>query len=198
MQLDNPPEFVDTPGALLKTLPDLPGLPAECPRRARIQLDLLLLGIESLERLGGEAMLYAAKELQLQHLIQNRVVLWRIRSTSPYRRFPQRRPLSLDEAKALTLVTCYLARRLIGVVRELLLAYQRLQSQNLPLDGHFQLNDYLERFRSYFRKRMQPRRVLEDEKLNTLAIDVLIKLLLCGGTAGSARLWTSLFDGEVE
>ncbi|MBD2099679.1 DUF3038 domain-containing protein [Leptolyngbya sp. FACHB-261] len=200
MQVNSSTDFADNqePSALFETLPELSGLPAECPRRTRIQLDLLLLSIESVERLGAEAMLYAAKDLQLQHLIKNRVVLWRLRSTSPYRRQTQRRPLSLDEAKALTLVTCYLARRLTVLIRQLLLAQQQLNEQGLGVEQHFRLNDYLERFRSYFRKRMQPRRLMDDAKLNEMAIELLNKLLLCSGTAGPARLWASLFDGEVE
>jgi hypothetical protein len=49
---------------------------------------------------------------------------------------------------------------------------------------------------------MNPRRTWvmahsSDEKLNELAIDVLRQLLFCTGTAGSQRLWSSLFDGEV-
>ena len=39
--------------------------------------------------------------------------------------------------------------------------------------------------------------VYDDEKLNQLALNLLSQLLFYTGTAGTQRLWNSLFDGEV-
>jgi hypothetical protein len=187
----------------LENLPD-PDLPAGvCPRRARLEIDLMLLAIEALDLGGSEAILSATKELELQEIIQNRVALWRLRSTNPLRRYSQRQPLSLVEAKALVAIACHLARRLTVVIRQLLLAYQQLTEKQLSVEHHFRLYDYLERFRAHFRARMNPRRAgvlaySSDEKLNELALGLLGKLLFCTGTFGMQRLWISLFDGEVE
>lgn len=187
---------------ILDSLPDQPGAEEGCPRRARLQLDLILLAIEALDLDGSEAILIVAKELGLQNVIKNRVALWRIRSTNPFRRYSQRRPLSQAEAKALVIIACHLARRLTVLIRQLLLGYQQLSEKQLSLDHHFRLADYLERFRAHFRSRMNPRRAgvmayNTDEKLNQLALDLLEQLLFCTGTYGSQRLWSSLFDGEV-
>lgn len=173
-----------------------------CPRRAKQQLDLILLAIEALDLGGSEAILIVADELGLQDIIKNRVNLWQIRSTNPLRRFSKRRPLKQSEAKALVAIICYIARRLTVVVRQLLLVEQQLKEKGQPLDQNFRLADYLLRFRSHFRQRMNPRRASvmeygEDDKLNALALDLLEQLLFCTGTAGSQRLWVSLFDGEV-
>ncbi len=200
MQLNSPP-LQSTP-LILDSLPDLPIADDVCPRRARLQIDLMLLAIEALDLSGSEAILVMATELELQSIIKNRVSLWRLRSTNPLRRYSQRRPLTLAEAKALVLVGCYLARRLTVLIRQLLLAYQQLSEKQLSMEHHFRLNEYLERFRAHFRSRMNPKRAIvaaydSDEKLNELALNLLTQLLFCTGTYGVQRFWVSLFDGEV-
>ncbi|HEY9897181.1 MAG TPA: DUF3038 domain-containing protein [Candidatus Sericytochromatia bacterium] len=198
MQLNSPPA---TP-LILESLPT-PALADEaCPRRARLEIDLLLLAIEALDLSGSEAILIVANELELQGIIKNRVSLWRLRSTNPLRRYSQRRPLTLTEAKALVMVGCYLARRLTVLIRQLLLAYQQLSDKQLSMEHHFRLSEYLERFRAHFRSRMNPKRAIvaaynSDEKLDELALNLLTQLLFCTGTHGMQRFWASLFDGEV-
>jgi hypothetical protein len=201
MQLNSPPG-PSTP-LILENLPDFPLPEGGCPRRARAQIDLLLLAIEALDLANAEAILLVIQDLELQSVIKNRVALWQLRNTNPLRRHTQRRVMTLLEAKALVVTLGYLARRSTVLVKQLLLAEQQLTDKNLSPDHHFRLAEYLERFRAHFRSRMNPRRsgVLaysSDEKLNELAIELLGKLLFCTGTSGMQRLWVSLFDGEVE
>jgi Protein of unknown function (DUF3038) len=189
---------------ILDSLPDLPLPENECPRRARLQIDLMLLAIEALYLGGAEEMLLVSKELELESIIKHRVALWLLRNTNPLRLFSQRRSLSLLEAKALVVITCNLARRLTVKIRQLLLVdYQLMSQKDQPSEHELPLADYLERFRAHFRARMNPRRSLvvslgSDEKLNELALNLLAKLLFCTGTSGMQRLWNSLFDGDVE
>jgi hypothetical protein len=173
-----------------------------CPRRTKIELDLMLLAIEALELGSSEQMLAIAKELELDKVIKNRMSLWRMRSTNPLRRAHSRRVLSIEEAKALTIIACHLSRRLTVTIRQLLLAYQQLNDKQLPPEYNFRLSEYLDRFRAHFRSRMNPRRaaILEyqdDDRLNELAISLLSKLLFCTGMRGLERFWSGLFDGEV-
>ncbi|WP_239651656.1 DUF3038 domain-containing protein [Neosynechococcus sphagnicola] len=129
MVVNSPPPPV-IPVAL-KSLPTL-NLPADdCPRRVRVQVDLILLAIEALDLGGSEAILAMIRELELQDIIKNRVMLWRLRCTNPLRRYSQRRTLSLVEAQALVVVSCQLARRLTVSIRQLLLAYQQLSEKRL-------------------------------------------------------------------
>ena len=200
MPLNSPP--TQSKPLILDSLTDPPISTRVSPRRTRLQIDLILLAIEALELGGSEVMLAVAKDLELQEIIKNRVVLWRLRTTNPLRRAHTRRPLTLDEAKALVVIACHLARRLTVVVRQLLLAYQQISEKQLPLEHNFRLSEYLERFRAHFRSRMNPRRALimtyrSDDKLNELAISLLSQLLFCTGTSGMQRFWISLFDGEV-
>lgn len=201
MQLSHPP--TQPVPILFDTLPDPKVSDGVCPRRARQQIDFLLLAIEALELGGSEAFLTDVKELGLQDVIKNRVSMWRIRATNPLRRNNQRRPLTLQEAKALVIIVCNRARRLTVLVRQLLMVYDQLREKGLSPDHHMRLSNYLERFRAHFRARMNPKRAgviaySTDEKLNELALNLLGQLLFCTGTAGMQRLWSSLFDGEVE
>lgn len=200
MQLHSPPDQ-STP-LILDSLPDPDLLQDECPRRARMQIDLLLLAIEALDLGASEAMLVASRELELKDVIRGRVGLWLLRSSNPMRRFSQRRPLKLIEAKAMVLIACFLAKKLTVLIRQLSLGYQQLNDKHLGLEHHFRLADYLSRFRTHFRSRMNPSRAgviaySTDEKLNALALRLLSQLLLCTGTFGAQRLWSSLFDGDV-
>ncbi len=201
MQVDSPPAQMSP--SILQTLPD-PNLPTQdCPRRVRVDLDLLLMAIEALDVAGAEASLKLLEQLGLKGVIPGRVRLWRLRSTNPMRYQSQRLPLSLAEAKALTITICFLAKRLNILIRQLLLGYQQLSDRQLSPHHHFRLADYLRRFRSLFRARMNPRRAgviaySSDEKVDELAISLLQRLLFCTGTQGTQRLWSSLFDGEVQ
>jgi hypothetical protein len=199
MQANSPP--APSAPTILNTLPDPKVSDGVCPRRTRQQIDLLLLAIEALDLGGSEALLVAARDLELQSLVKNRVALWRLRTTNPWRRNSQRRPMSLSEAKALVMITCHLARRLTVVIRQLLLSYDQLLEKQLSPEHNLRLARYLERFRAHFRSRMNPKRAAvmayTDEKLNELALDLLGQLLFCTGTFGVQRLWSSLFDGEV-
>ena len=71
---------------ILESLPN-PAIAGDtCPRRAKIELDLMLLAIEAIPVPGGyanesgssEEMLQLAKELDLDSIIKNRIVFWRI------------------------------------------------------------------------------------------------------------------------
>jgi hypothetical protein len=194
---------VESRPVIFDSLPDLPISSSGCPRRTKLEIDLMLLGIESLELESAELMLSMAEELDLKKIIKNRLVLWRLRCTNPLRKAHTRRILTLEEAKALVIISSQLARRLTVTIRQLLLAYQQLSDKELPPEYNFRLSEYLDRFRAHFRSRMNPKRTLvafyqDDDQLNQLAIEVLGKLLFCTGTSGIQRFWISLFDAEVE
>jgi Protein of unknown function (DUF3038) len=188
---------------VLESLPN-PSLAADaCPRRAKVELDLMLLAIEAIESSSSDRILELAQELGLEDIIKNRIVLWRMRSTNPMRRAHTRRSLTIKEAKALSAIGCRLASRLAVTIRQLLLANQQLSLKQIPPEYNFRLSEYLDRFRAHFRSRMNPRRAKvsiyqDDNQLNELAVSLLSKLLFCTGTLGTQRLWTSLFDGEVK
>ncbi|NJL01409.1 MAG: DUF3038 domain-containing protein [Spirulinaceae cyanobacterium SM2_1_0] len=197
----NPPSHPQP--LILDALPDPTPVPAECSPRIQQRLDLILLAIEALELGGSEYMLATARELDLNSVIDNRVTLWRLRCTNPWRRSYTRNSLTIRQAKALAIIASYRARQLTILIRQLLLAKQQVQEKGLPIEQHFRLSEYLERFRAHFRSRMNLRRakvafyLSHEPELNTLALELLGQLLFCTGTAGMQRFWISLFDGEV-
>jgi hypothetical protein len=194
---------VDTKPTILNTLPDIALRGGGCSPHTQQQIDLLLLAIEALELGSSEQMLAAARRLKLEEIIQNRVNLWRLRCSNPWRRSYNRESLSLDRAKALVIIASDRAKHLVVIIRQLVLAEQQMRSKELPIANHFRLSEYLERFRAHFRSRMNPRRAKvsaylnSEDDLNELAISLLKKLLFCTGSNGMLRVWYSLFDGEV-
>ncbi|GFE68054.1 hypothetical protein CFPU101_06640 [Chroococcus sp. FPU101] len=188
---------------ILDLLRDLPFPRQRGVLRLQQQIDLILLTIESLEINAVEAMFKTAQELGLDQIIKNRIVLWRLRCTNYWRRSYNRDTLTLDQAKALVILASYRAKQLNYTLRKLLVEEQQMRDKDLPVDTNFLLSDYLERFRSNFRSRMNPRRAKvsiylnSEEELNELAISLLNQLLFCTGTTGMQRFWVSLFDGEV-
>ena len=188
---------------ILSVLPDFPIASQQCTLHLQQHIDLMLLALESLEVGAGEALLVLCKELGLDKIVRNRIIFWRLRCTNPWRISYTLDRLTLDQAKALVIIASYRAKPLAISIRQLLLARQQMESKGLPVDNNFLLSEYLERFRSNFRSRMNPRRAkvsvyLADENaLNELALSLLDRLLFCTGTTGMQRFWISLFDGEI-
>ena len=194
---------VESQASILSTLPDIPLPSKRCSPRTQIQIDLLLLALEALELGGSEQMLAMARQLEIDGIIKHRVSLWRLRCSNPWRRSYTRDYLNLNQAKALVIIAGYRAKELMVLIRQLLLAEQQMREKILPIENHFRLSEYLERFRAHFRSRMNARRakvsayIGSEEQLNELALSLLNKLLFCTGTKGMQRVWYSLFDGEV-
>ncbi len=188
---------------ILSRLPDISASLTQCSPRTQQEIDLLLLAIEALELGASEKMLAAVQKLELEGIIANRVGLWRIRCSNPWRRSYTRDYLTVNEAKALVILIGDRAKELMVLIRQLLVVQQQMKAKKLPLDNHFRLSEYLERFRAHFKGRMNPRRtkvsllIASETELNDLAMSLLEKLLFCTGTKGLERLWFSLFDGEV-
>lgn len=196
-------DSVASQNSILNTLPDIVLPNKGCSPHTQQQIDLLLLALEALELGASEHMLALARQLEIESIIKHRVNLWHLRCSNPWRRSYTREYLSLAQAKALVIIASYRAKDLMVIIRQLLLAEQQMRQKNLPIDNHFRLSEYLERFRAHFRSRMNSRRakvsayIDSEEQLNELALSLLNKLLFCTGTRGMHRVWFSLFDGEV-
>jgi hypothetical protein len=192
-----------TSPVVLNLLPDMPLPPTSGMIRIQQHLDLLLLAIEALQLGGSEYMLATAKELELNQIIKNRISLWRLRCTNPWRKCYNRQSLTLAQAKALVIITAYNAKRLMIPIRQLAVAVQQMKDKDLPLENNFRISDYLTRFQVHFSGRMNPRRakvsvyLAHPDELSQLALSLLEELLFCTGTRGIERFWISLFDGEV-
>ncbi|BAQ66688.1 DUF3038 domain-containing protein [Geminocystis sp. NIES-3709] len=190
--------------AILQQLPDFP-LPATGGMmKLQQHLDLLLLALEALQLGGSEYMLATATELGLNKIIKNRIILWRLRCTNPWRKCYTRESLTITQAKTMVFITSECAKKFTIPLRQLLVAVQQMKDKNMPLENNFRLSEYFTRFQSHFISRMNPRRakvsvyISSPEQLNELALSLLEELLFCTGVKGKERFWVSLFDGEVK
>lgn len=189
---------------ILRELPDFSLPPTNGMMKIQQRLDLLLLALEALQLGGSEYMLATAKELGLESVIKNRISLWRLRCTNPWRKCYTRESLNLTQTKALVFITAESAKKFVIPLRQLLVAVQQMKDKNMPLETNFRLSEYFTRFKAHFFSRMNPLRakvsvyLSQPDQLNELALSLLEELLFYTGVRGKERLWISLLDGEIK
>ena len=182
------------PSTASQNLP-LPNLPTPSQLDdIKAQLDLVLLALEALVGIGSEAILGAAKRLQLESIMGDRVGLWRLRQASPLRKGQGRKKLDVDEAKALVLVSCALAQQHQSIIRDAVAKLEELTASDQPLHRAAVLGDYLDSFSNTYQERMEAGEAVSTDQLSQLAIRLLIDLLFYGSPGGPRRLWLALMD----
>lgn len=162
----------------------------------KAHLDMILLALEALTGMGSETMLQAAKELQLQHILSDRLVLWRLRQTNPYRKSGKgtsgRKKLDVDEAKAIALITAHIARRYQTLIRSAVTELEQSTAKKQAPNRQKILGDYLDRFFSMYDERMgEP---VSGQNLEDLALKLLVDLFFYSADRGVRRLWMSLLE----
>jgi len=155
---------------------------------------VLLLALEALTGLGSEAMLMAARQLHLQDLVGDRVTLWRLRQASPLRKGQGRKKLDVEEARALVLISSYLAQQQCDRIRDAVACLEESTEQGHPPHRTAILGDYLDRFSNTYQDRMQDVAPLTPDDLSQLALTLLIDLLFYSSPGGERRLWLALLD----
>ena len=179
---------VTAQAALDPSLPD-----AVLGRRALERLDLLLLTVEALDLNGGEAMLWATRQLGFESIFPNRVELWKRRCHNPLRRSTRRGQLSAVETEALIRILCVMADRLYPMLHQLLSS-----REPEPLTRErWTLVD--QRLRDLIEERMNPRRgaiqrLLGVEPGAAIQRQLILTLALASGPGGVDRLRASLLD----
>ena len=161
----------------------------------KAQLDLVLLGLEALAGIGSEAMLQAAVDLNLESVVSDRVALWRLRQSNPLRKSSGgRKKLDVEEARALVLIICHLARGNQELIRRAVSLLEQMAEQNSEPHRAALLGDYLDKFSNTYQERMEQGENVSPEQLTQLALKLLIDLLFYSGPNGHRRLWLALLD----
>lgn len=164
----------------------------------KAQLDLILLALEAIANLSSEAMLQAATELNLESMISDRVSLWRLRQSSPLRKGQGgRKKLDVDEARALTLIICHLAKQHNELIRRAVALLEQLTEQNREPHQAALLGNYLDAFHNTYQERMEHGETVSTDALTNLALKLLIDLLFYGNPQGVRRLWLTLLDRSL-
>ena len=161
----------------------------------KAQLDLVLLALEALAGIGSEAMLQAASDLKLESLVADRVALWRLRQSSPLRRgHGGRKKLDVEEARALVLISCHLAKQQAEKIRRAVALLEQMTEQQREPHQTALLGDYLDTFNNTYQERMEDGDNVSPGVLTNLALKLLIDLLFYSAANGSRRLWLALMD----
>jgi hypothetical protein len=178
----------------------LPGQPnPEQLDNIKAQLDLILLALEAIATLSSEAMLQAAKDLNLESLISDRVSLWRLRQASPLRKGQGgRKKLDVDEARALALIICHLAKQNNELIRRAVALLEQLTEQHREPHQAALLGNYLDTFHNTYQERMEDGDRIPTDALTDLALKLLIDLLFYGSPHGIRRLWLTLLDRSIQ
>lgn len=158
-------------------------------------LDLILLALESLVGLSSEAMLQAAKELNLEEMVGDRVTLWRLRQSNPLRKSSGgRKKLDVEEARSLVLIICHLAQQQQDDIRRACALLEQMTEQGQEPHRAALLGDYLDNFSNTYQERMEAGEAIASGTLVRLALKLLIDLLFYGAKNGHRRLWLALID----
>jgi hypothetical protein len=160
----------------------------------KAQLDLVLLAIEALAGIGSEAMLQTAADLNLTEVVADRVSLWRLRQSSPLRRGQGRKRLDVEEARALVLIICHLAKQHQELIRRAVALLEQLTEQNREPHEAALLGDYLDTFNNTYQERMEDGENTPPAQLTHLALKLVIDLLFYSAPSGSRRLWMALLE----
>ncbi|WP_339377949.1 DUF3038 domain-containing protein [Merismopedia glauca] len=161
----------------------------------KTQLDLVLMALESLAGIGSESMLQAAKELNLESLVKDRVDLWRLRQSNPQRKSQGgRKKLDVEEARALVLISCHLAKQHQELIRRAVALLEQLTAQQRAPHQAALLGDYLDAFNNTYEERMAESESFSPDLLTQIALKLLIDLLFYSGSNGHRRLWLALLQ----
>jgi endonuclease/exonuclease/phosphatase family metal-dependent hydrolase len=163
----------------------------------KAQLDLVLLALEALANVGSDAILQAAATLDLTNVVADRVSLWRLRQSSPLRRGQGRKRLDVEEARALVLIICHLAKQHQELIRRAVALLEQLTEQNREPHQAALLGDFLDTFSNTYQERMEDGESTSPEQLTNLALKLLIDLLFYSAPNGSRRLWLALLDRSM-
>ena len=161
----------------------------------KAHLDIVLLALESITDISSEAMLAAAKELNLESVLADRVALWRLRQSNPLRKSSGgRKRLDVEEARSLVLIICYLAKQNQELLRRAVSLLEQVTEQQQEPHHIALLGDYLDKFINTYQERMEIEEKITTDNLSHLALKLLIDLLFYSGNNGHRLLWLAILD----
>lgn len=158
-------------------------------------LDLVLLALEAIANISSEAILEAAKDLDLESVVGDRITLWRLRASNPQRKSSGgRKKLDVEEARSLVLIICYLANQHQELLRRAVSLLEQATEKNEAPHRIALLGNYLDNFINYYQERITNSANYSSLSLSNLAWRLLISLLFYSGHNGHRLLWIAVFD----
>jgi hypothetical protein len=128
-------------------------------------------------------------------MVADRVALWRLRQSSPLRKGQGgRKKLDVEEARALVLIGCHLAKTHQELIRRAVALLEQVTEQHREPHQTALLGDYLDNFSNTYQERMEEGETVASHRLTNLALKLLIDLLFYSAPNGPRRLWLALLD----
>ena len=159
----------------------------------KTHLDLLLMALEALAKIGSEAILQAAQVLNLEGMMADRVALWRLRQSNPLRKGSGgRKKLDVEEARSLVLIICHLASQNQELIRRSVSLLEQVGNEGQAPHRIALLGDYLDSFSQLYQERIEQGESLTSGQLTEIAFKLMIDLLFYSSRNGHRRLWLAL------
>ena len=144
--------------------------------------------------LNGIQSLYALSErLDLNHILPNKVTIWKLRNNNPLRKSYVNNNIKLNEFDALIKITVEMSRYLYPYIREILKSKEDFEVNSVIW------NDFNNRFIELIKERfniesMRVKRLLNQAENDEIIVKSLLTLSLCISNKGYQKLKNFLFD----
>ena len=158
-------------------------------------LDLVIVALEAITNINSETIVRAATTLNLDSITEERAEWWR--SSQNHRNDTEaEKKLDVEEARSLVLIICYLAKQEKELIRRAVSLLEQATAQNEAPRTMALLEDYLNKFISMHRERINHSTNANSDELSRLALKLLVDLLFYSGSNGHRLLWLAVL-GKV-
>jgi len=100
-------------------------------RQSIEKLDLLLLILETIDLNGIQSIYALSNKLNLNHILPNKVTIWKLRNNNPMRKCYVNNNIKTDEFDALIKITVEMSRYLYPYIREILQSKEDLEKNSV-------------------------------------------------------------------
>ena len=156
------------------------------------KLDLLLLILETIDLNGIQSIYALSNRLNLNHVLPNKVTIWKLRNNNPLRKSYVNNNIKLDEFDALIKITVEMTKYLYPYIREILQSKEHLENNSVIW------NDFKNRFIELIKERfkvdtMRVKKLLNQTENDEIIVRSLLTLSLCISNQGYQKLKSFLF-----
>ena len=152
-----------------------------------------MLILETIDLNGIQSFHTLSNKLNLQDILPNKVIIWKLRNNNPMRKSYIKNNIKLEEFDALIKITVEMSRYLYPYIRNILQSREDLE--NNPAIW----NDFKKRFVDLINERfnihsMRVKKLLDSNKNDESIVKFLLTLALCNSDNGYQKLRSSLLD----
>ena len=162
-------------------------------RKSIEKLDLLLLILETIDLNGIESLHALSNKLNLNNVLPNKVITWKLRNNNPLRKSHVTNNIKLNEFDALIRITVEMSKYLYPYIREILKSKEDIEENSAIW------NDFNKRFIELIKERfnidsMRVKKLLNQAENGEIIIKYLLILSFCISNQGYKKLKNFLYD----